>query len=394
MHNHHLRDEAGQSLVQVLVSLGIMTILIAAMTSMYSFQAKENAALAEKVGSLDLARMISTSLTNGSICNALFAAGNLTNPASITFDASTVSPGTPYTLAVNQIPSGAAGAPIVAAGARASTLSSSLFVLPAGGAPPGIEIAVTGLAPPVAVLRVRFDPTRLTQPLGDLQFPISLTTTGPLNATTITGCSGANSGGNILAFSTPGATTFTVPAGVFRLEVEVWGGGGGGCGAAGGAGAGGGYSLCTMAVAPGAVFTVTVGAGGAAEGNWPACAANPGGTSDFTAAGYAPCRALGGPGGAAGGGGGGSGTTAAGPGILGFVNLSGGDGSDLPGCGPTIGVVARGGSSPRGGDGGGATGGGAALVAATAPGGGGAATCWAGAGFSGPGAAGAVHVRW
>lgn len=63
--------------------------------------------------------------------------------------------------------------------------------------------------------------------------------------------------------------TFTVPAGVTNIMVEVWGGGGGGgygnqstayaCG-----GQGGGYGRSFLTVTPGANHAVTIGAGGAA----------------------------------------------------------------------------------------------------------------------------------
>ena len=64
------------------------------------------------------------------------------------------------------------------------------------------------------------------------------------------------------------STTWTAPAGVTSVDVEVWGGGGGGGGQnntadGGGGGGGGAYSKSTIAVTPGNTYTVTVGAGGA-----------------------------------------------------------------------------------------------------------------------------------
>lgn len=67
-------------------------------------------------------------------------------------------------------------------------------------------------------------------------------------------------------FSTSGS--FTVPAGVTAITVEVWGGGGAGGGAtgnpsAGGGGAGGSYvKNIGYTVIPGNTYTVTVGTGG------------------------------------------------------------------------------------------------------------------------------------
>ncbi|MEY4602724.1 MAG: hypothetical protein RIT43_16 [Bacteroidota bacterium] len=84
-------------------------------------------------------------------------------------------------------------------------------------------------------------------------------------------------------YTVPGTYTWTVPACVYSITVEVWGGGGGGgavwsrfsvtanasdcesgdeiCTGAGGGG-GGGYSRRTYTVNPGEVYTIVVGAGG------------------------------------------------------------------------------------------------------------------------------------
>lgn len=83
-------------------------------------------------------------------------------------------------------------------------------------------------------------------------------------------------------YSAPGSYTYTVPAGVYRVEVELWGGGGGGGYAfpgnnAGFGGGGGGYSRGTFDVHPGQNLTVVVGAGGA--GGTVSAGAQSGGTS-------------------------------------------------------------------------------------------------------------------
>jgi len=86
-------------------------------------------------------------------------------------------------------------------------------------------------------------------------------------------------------FTTPGTTTWTVPAGVTSVQLLVVGGGGaaGRGGAAGGGGAGGlkyygteaGAIASSYTVVPGTAYTVTVGAGGAYGGY------NNGGNSSF-----------------------------------------------------------------------------------------------------------------
>lgn len=71
------------------------------------------------------------------------------------------------------------------------------------------------------------------------------------------------------AYTTSGTYSWTAPAGVTSVDVQVWGGGGGGGGQnnnsdGGGGGGGGAYSqVLGIAVTPGATYTVTVGAGGA-----------------------------------------------------------------------------------------------------------------------------------
>lgn len=75
------------------------------------------------------------------------------------------------------------------------------------------------------------------------------------------------------------STTYTVPAGITFIEVEVRGGGGGGGGNNGQGGCGGGYGRGVLNVVAGQVFTVTIGAGGAGgSGNNNGSA---GGTSSF-----------------------------------------------------------------------------------------------------------------
>jgi trimeric autotransporter adhesin len=63
---------------------------------------------------------------------------------------------------------------------------------------------------------------------------------------------------NSQVFDTPGATTWTVPAGVTEIWAKCWGAGAGGVGAWGG---GGGYIWGAMAVTPGEVLDILLGAG-------------------------------------------------------------------------------------------------------------------------------------
>lgn len=76
---------------------------------------------------------------------------------------------------------------------------------------------------------------------------------------------GANAHGTVV-IDTPGAGTWTVPSGVYTIEVEVVGaGGGGGAYAAPWGGGGGGYSYKRWSVTPGDIINYTVGGKGTAS---------------------------------------------------------------------------------------------------------------------------------
>ncbi len=209
-----------------------------------------------------------------------------------------------------------------------------------------------------------------------------------------------------VTFSTPGTTTWTVPAGVTSVTVEVWGGGGRGGSVggglttgAGGGGGGGAYSRSVLTVTPGATYTVVVGAGSTGAG--------PGGDSYFGSAttvmakgGNSSTSAAGATGGAAASG-------------FGDVRFSGGNGADGSGTsyggggGSSAGTAANGNNATTstgataptgGGDGGNGrttSSGGGSSGSAPGGGGGGALKTSPGLGQTGgPGAAGRVVITY
>jgi hypothetical protein len=119
------------------------------------------------------------------------------------------------------------------------------------------------------------------QGVAGAQGPIGLT--GAQGAQGIqgpTGATGPSMFSNMLVYATPGTFSWTVPAGVTKIMVEVWGGGGGGgnshattSGWMSGGGAGG-YGKDIFVVTSGANYSVVVGAAGTAGGG-------NGGTSSF-----------------------------------------------------------------------------------------------------------------
>lgn len=158
----------------------------------------------------------------------------------------------------------------------------------------------------------------------------------------------------VQAYDGPGTFTWVAPAGVTRVEVELWGGGGGAASSPntadqyGGAGGGGGFSLGVYSVIPGNAYTVTVGrrGSGALTANSNAPGANGGLSSFGPQGGTALIYATGGTQGRVRGDGGSSGGVGTGGNVL---NLRGAGGS---GAGQGVNDPPIGGASPRGGSGG------------------------------------------
>jgi len=208
-------------------------------------------------------------------------------------------------------------------------------------------------------------------------------------------------------FTTPGTTTFTAPAGVTSVIVEVWGGGGAGGGgstvAAGGGGGGGYKKVIGVTVVPGTNYTIVVGAGGVGA----AANGQAGGTSSGTF-GVTVVSATGGAGGIGGtpGAGGAGGTGGVGgftggtgaPGVN-FGHGGGGGSSAGPGTGAGInGNTATSGTGATavtgggaGGNGGNGSGNGSS---GTSPGGGGGGGINFGSVSGGSGGNGQVKISW
>jgi hypothetical protein len=116
---------------------------------------------------------------------------------------------------------------------------------------------------------------------------------------------------NVLSFTTVGAATWTVPAGVTSVQIVATGGGGGGGGTGGGfignLGGNGGVVTAMVTVSPGDTLNLFVGAGGGAGGNGTGGAygggAGGGGSTNVNVNGATSTQVI------AGGGGGGAGAT-------------------------------------------------------------------------------------
>ncbi len=172
-------------------------------------------------------------------------------------------------------------------------------------------------------------------------------------------------------FTSPGMTTWTVPAGVTSITIETWGGGGGGGGAktnastvaAAAGGGGGGYARTTISVQPGETYNIEVGGGGIAGIGSTPLAGGTGGQSSVSFGGSSILYATGGVGGAASG----AGSTLAGGGAGGAGVVNTGTASITYNGGSGSGGRTNGSNGIVGGAGGGGAGTGASGSAGEAP---------------------------
>lgn len=177
-------DERGQSLIQVLLGVGIMGVIATGIASMQANQTRESSALGEKLAALDLARVVTMTEMDGPACTALFAPGNVVSPASLTFNATSVSQSAPFVVTVRSIPGVGTSPPVLTENSLVSPMSSSLFV-PANNIQVRVTSAYSG------ELVVSFDRTRLKRALHDVSVRLNLTSSGPMTSRTITGCNAA-----------------------------------------------------------------------------------------------------------------------------------------------------------------------------------------------------------
>lgn len=251
----------GVGMVEILVALGIMSIVMAGMSSFMNNQASQNLGLTQSLAKLDFEKMLISSFANGAVCEYI-----LNNPVPLTFDSGaafphTLTPTLPIYASVTGTP--AVPGPVVAqVGLPASPLTPTVEIA-------SIQLKVTagGGNSYVGVWTVVFEPSRLITPLRPATVSTALTVdpTNP-SAVRVTACSNASTitppGLRIAVIESTG--TWTVPPGVTAAKITVVGGGGGGGGGRGGhGGGGGGTAMKYMAgLTPGATLAISIGAGG------------------------------------------------------------------------------------------------------------------------------------
>lgn len=152
----------GQSLVQMLVAVAIMSIIMLAFTSMLTVLQRETKHLSQKITVLELKNLLSSILSDGSVC-----AFELNNPTVLSFDSTNPS----ASISINQIhASASSSAPIVAKAAVAAFESESSVLIQ--------SISLKGFTGTgttyIANWEIAFDQSTLVHPLKPILIPTKL----------------------------------------------------------------------------------------------------------------------------------------------------------------------------------------------------------------------------
>lgn len=184
-----IQNQRGQSLVQVMISLGIMCLMMTVFATMMVNQLKETRALSEKLAAMDLEKLLIASLADGSVCSYVLGP----NPSWQTFDSTLPLPQTitltnpspdAAALYISILPGPTNGPLAVQVGKPVSAVSSRLTVTSIQ-----LQIASGASGSYLGNWIVNFDPATEVRALKPVFISTKLTvdTTIPTSAK-ITGC--------------------------------------------------------------------------------------------------------------------------------------------------------------------------------------------------------------
>lgn len=271
-----MRKESGSSLLQVLVAIAVFSVVLTGFLSMVSAQMRQTTMSEQKLSELDLARTLTSHLSDGSVCNYV-----ATHPVPAPIDPATIGTVSSPKFSVPQLPIDPAGggAPLIIADGTtpASPMTAALVVTSIVFE--DLECVQTPCSVATTLLKsnltVSFDATKLVMGFKPLKFPVVLKTKpAPADPTklVVDGCVGASTTtptgtvtpGTLVpgdpGLPAPGAcSNWTVPN-FNTLTVRTWGAGGGGgafysgSGAVGGRGTRFGNLVAAGGGGPGSTF--------------------------------------------------------------------------------------------------------------------------------------------
>ncbi len=268
----------GFSLVEVLVSIGIVSILIYGLTSMISSQHKGIRSLQESLAKLNLEPTIIRTLSSGGVCAFVLEDVSQSptaaspNRSTNTINATNASTLAASTVSIQRLPSSASASgsiPVAQVGDSASANSDSVKILTMNFK----NFRPNGIDQYLADFEIAFDPEKTLIPLKPIvikNLSISTKTTDPANAKSFENCAAPRGPAPMLRrYTFTSSGSWTVPEGVSSAFVSMAGGGSSGMGWRISnvikSGDSGGYvTSYPVNLVPGETITITVGVGGVA----------------------------------------------------------------------------------------------------------------------------------
>lgn len=272
-------QQAGMSLIELMVSLGVMGIMTMGMLSFFAMQNREYRSLQESLAKLDLESSLIKSFASSGICTFVLAdpsqsaTGSAPNRSKDAIDASSDTTVGATEIFLKKIPTSASitAESLVTAGGTASVNSPSLKVKSLKF----INFRLVGVDQLTADFRVDFDPASSVLALAPIilkNINVDTKSADPINAKSFTQCGAARAAApkiSRISFTTAGIHSWVVPQGVTSAFVTIAGGGGSGFGwrvsNALRSGDSGGYvTSYPITLVPGETVSIKVGPGGIA----------------------------------------------------------------------------------------------------------------------------------
>lgn len=185
------RRDAGQALVQTLVTIAVTSAILMVFLMMSDNQRRSSRQLQEKLAVMDLQRVLTNSLADGSVCTYLVSAAGLPtfNPTKFNVPGEGLVdlPSIPSRAVADALPAVVADGQTPVSPISASVVSSSIRIDDLTCSPAPCSPSTSRYT---ANITINFDQRRTIVPLKPLKFPISLASSGGAGAQTISSCQG------------------------------------------------------------------------------------------------------------------------------------------------------------------------------------------------------------
>lgn len=192
-----VQNHSGFTLIEALMALGLLGIVLAGFTAMFSLMNNQTRSLSEKLALADAKNHLISLLSDGRICDFLVKNnGPWTSLFPMTFDSSHIGSSSPPSIALNQILGGPSTTSPVIFEVQKSINPQFPWIVVQGIALTGILGSPSDNEFP-ATVTIRFDASKMQGSQKPIETHVILRTSGAGNIKTITGCTRVSIGKSI-----------------------------------------------------------------------------------------------------------------------------------------------------------------------------------------------------